>query len=266
MERAHPDRAGRVSQLAQRGIGSLLQLVGGSAVEGEGADGGGVGTLGHPPGQSRHDRGGLARAGRRHAQHRARRGGSGCTLVVGQPAESSGDWVVVMVRHAHMVAVATSSRVGRVLERARPRITIVCMGRPGRSLALWLSSQARTVRTDRCRATSLGPSACGKDGDTLTLLHNNDGESSLATLGYGVSEEVTLEVGGAPAFKQRDRARDRRRPCTGQQRAHRLCRRLLPGLGPAGLQRARGPGSDSPGLRRHRPGPDALRRPHLRQS
>ena len=36
---------------------------------------------------------------------------------------------------------------------------------------------------------------------TLTLLHNNDGESSLATLGYGLSEGVTLEVGGAPAFK-----------------------------------------------------------------
>ncbi len=39
------------------------------------------------------------------------------------------------------------------------------------------------------------------DGVTLTLLHNNDGESSLNTLGYGVSEGVTLEVGGAPAFK-----------------------------------------------------------------
>ena len=36
---------------------------------------------------------------------------------------------------------------------------------------------------------------------TLTLLHNNDGESSLAPLGYGVAEDVTLEVGGAPAFK-----------------------------------------------------------------
>jgi 2',3'-cyclic-nucleotide 2'-phosphodiesterase (5'-nucleotidase family) len=36
---------------------------------------------------------------------------------------------------------------------------------------------------------------------TLTLLHNNDGESSLAALGYGVGEDVTLEVGGAPAFK-----------------------------------------------------------------
>jgi len=39
------------------------------------------------------------------------------------------------------------------------------------------------------------------DGVTLTLLHNNDGESSLATLGYGVGEDATLEVGGAPAFK-----------------------------------------------------------------
>ena len=39
------------------------------------------------------------------------------------------------------------------------------------------------------------------DGVTLTLLHNNDGESSLAPLGYGVGEDSTLEVGGAPAFK-----------------------------------------------------------------
>lgn len=39
------------------------------------------------------------------------------------------------------------------------------------------------------------------DGVTLTLLHNNDGESSLAPLGYGVGDESTLEVGGAPAFK-----------------------------------------------------------------
>lgn len=38
-------------------------------------------------------------------------------------------------------------------------------------------------------------------GVTLTLLHNNDGESSLGTLGYGVADEMTLEVGGAPAFK-----------------------------------------------------------------
>lgn len=36
---------------------------------------------------------------------------------------------------------------------------------------------------------------------TLTLLHNNDGESSLSPLGYGVAEGVTLEVGGVPAFK-----------------------------------------------------------------
>jgi 5'-nucleotidase len=43
--------------------------------------------------------------------------------------------------------------------------------------------------------------AAQEDGVTLTLLHNNDGESSLATLGYGVSDDVTLEVGGAPAFK-----------------------------------------------------------------
>jgi 5'-nucleotidase len=41
-----------------------------------------------------------------------------------------------------------------------------------------------------------------QDGEvTLTLLHNNDGESSLDTLGYRVAEGVTLEVGGAPAFK-----------------------------------------------------------------
>lgn len=33
--------------------------------------------------------------------------------------------------------------------------------------------------------------AAQDDGVTLTLLHNNDGESSLATLGYGVSEGVT---------------------------------------------------------------------------
>ena len=39
------------------------------------------------------------------------------------------------------------------------------------------------------------------EGVTLTLLHNNDGESSLAPLGYGVDDELTLEVGGAPAFK-----------------------------------------------------------------
>ncbi|MGD8486437.1 MAG: 5'-nucleotidase C-terminal domain-containing protein [Chloroflexota bacterium] len=43
--------------------------------------------------------------------------------------------------------------------------------------------------------------AAQDDGVTLTLLHNNDGESSLAPLGYGVAEDVTLEVGGAPAFK-----------------------------------------------------------------
>jgi len=43
--------------------------------------------------------------------------------------------------------------------------------------------------------------AAQDEGVTLTLLHNNDGESSLATLGYGVGEEATLEVGGAPAFK-----------------------------------------------------------------
>ena len=43
--------------------------------------------------------------------------------------------------------------------------------------------------------------AAQDDSVTLTLLHNNDGESSLAPLGYGVAEGVTLEVGGAPAFK-----------------------------------------------------------------
>ncbi|MEX1336142.1 MAG: 5'-nucleotidase C-terminal domain-containing protein [Candidatus Limnocylindrales bacterium] len=43
--------------------------------------------------------------------------------------------------------------------------------------------------------------AAQDEGVTLTLLHNNDGESSLATLGYGLAEDVTLEVGGAPAFK-----------------------------------------------------------------
>jgi 5'-nucleotidase len=48
----------------------------------------------------------------------------------------------------------------------------------------------------------LSAGMAAQEGDvTLTLLHNNDGESSLATLGYGVGEESTLEVGGAPAFK-----------------------------------------------------------------
>jgi 2',3'-cyclic-nucleotide 2'-phosphodiesterase / 3'-nucleotidase / 5'-nucleotidase len=51
-------------------------------------------------------------------------------------------------------------------------------------------------------AIPLAGSAAAQDETiTLTLLHNNDGESSLATLEYGVGEEATLEVGGAPAFK-----------------------------------------------------------------
>jgi 5'-nucleotidase len=48
----------------------------------------------------------------------------------------------------------------------------------------------------------LSAGAVAQEGDvTLTLLHNNDGESSLSPLGYGVAEDVTLDVGGAPAFK-----------------------------------------------------------------
>ncbi len=43
--------------------------------------------------------------------------------------------------------------------------------------------------------------AAQDDSVTLTLLHNNDGESSLSPLDYGVAEGVTLEVGGAAAFK-----------------------------------------------------------------
>ena len=36
---------------------------------------------------------------------------------------------------------------------------------------------------------------------TLTLLHNNDGESSLLPLTNAVGEDTTLSVGGIPAFK-----------------------------------------------------------------
>jgi len=43
--------------------------------------------------------------------------------------------------------------------------------------------------------------AAQDEGVTLTLLHNNDGESSLNTLGYGIADGLTLEVGGIPAFK-----------------------------------------------------------------
>jgi len=43
--------------------------------------------------------------------------------------------------------------------------------------------------------------AAQEEGVTLTLLHNNDGESSLNTIGYGVAEDMTLEVGGIAAFK-----------------------------------------------------------------
>jgi 2',3'-cyclic-nucleotide 2'-phosphodiesterase / 3'-nucleotidase / 5'-nucleotidase len=46
-----------------------------------------------------------------------------------------------------------------------------------------------------------GNAAAQDESITLTLLHNNDGESSLGTLEYGVGEAATLEVGGAPAFK-----------------------------------------------------------------
>jgi 5'-nucleotidase len=52
-------------------------------------------------------------------------------------------------------------------------------------------------------AIPLAAGAAAQDESvTLTLLHNNDGESSLQTLGYGQGEDgPTLEVGGAAAFK-----------------------------------------------------------------
>ena len=43
--------------------------------------------------------------------------------------------------------------------------------------------------------------AAQEEGVTLTLLHNNDGESSLLPLTNAVGEDQTLSVGGIPAFK-----------------------------------------------------------------
>ena len=44
--------------------------------------------------------------------------------------------------------------------------------------------------------------AAQDDSVTLTLLHNNDGESSLDTIGYGQGEDgPTLDIGGVAAFK-----------------------------------------------------------------
>ncbi len=105
VERAHADRAGRQPQRRERRIQPRRQLLRGTLVERDDADGRGVRPAVHEPGHAGDERRGLPGAGWRDAQDRPGRRRRRGALVRGQPAEPFGDrGMAGRWRHAGIVA------------------------------------------------------------------------------------------------------------------------------------------------------------------
>jgi hypothetical protein len=87
VEGAHTNAPRFPVELGEGSIGPLLEPLGSPPIEGQRADGRGVGPVRHTPGQPGDDRRGLARAGGRDTEDRARVRGGRRALVRGQSGE-----------------------------------------------------------------------------------------------------------------------------------------------------------------------------------